>query len=245
MANGGRLTVGTENSLLDKDEAAALGDIAPGRYVAVTLTDTGAGIPSHILSRVFEPFYTTKEVGKGSGLGLSQVYGFARQSGGHISIRSDVGRGTSVCLYFPWTEPVDAVGAQDARSIEPVSVGQPKILIVEDDHELRELATQLVQGLGYSACSASNGAEAMAALERDFEHWAVIHGHHHARGHERDRARRGDAAALARPRDTDDVGIPRSFATGSSAGWRIRHHSQAIYPGGTGSCIFKAHGRQR
>jgi CheY-like chemotaxis protein len=167
MANGGRLTVGAENRLLDKDGAAAVGDITPGRYVALTLTDTGAGIPSHILSRVFEPFYTTKEVGKGSGLGLSQVYGFARQSGGHISIRSDVGQGTSVCLYFPWTEPVDAIGAQDARSIEPVSVGHPKILIVEDDHELRELATQLVQGLGYSACSASNGAEAMAALERD------------------------------------------------------------------------------
>jgi PAS domain S-box-containing protein len=167
MANGGKLTVGTENRLLDQDEAAALGDIAPGRYVAVTLTDTGEGIPSHVLSRVFEPFYTTKEVGKGSGLGLSQVYGFARQSGGHVSIRSDVGRGTSVCLYFPWTEPADAIGPQVARAIEPVSAGQPKILIVEDDHELRELATQLVQGLGYSACTASNGAEAMAALERD------------------------------------------------------------------------------
>lgn len=167
MANGGRLTVGAENRLLDKDGAAAVGDITPGRYVALTLTDTGVGIPSHILSRVFEPFYTTKEVGKGSGLGLSQVYGFARQSGGYITIRSDVGQGTSVCLYFPWTESVDAIGAQDVRSIEPVSVGHPKILIVEDDHELRELAIQLVQGLGYSACSASNGAEAMAALERD------------------------------------------------------------------------------
>jgi CheY-like chemotaxis protein len=167
MANGGKLTVGTENCLLDKDEAAALGDIAPGRYVAVTLTDTGAGIPSHVLSRVFEPFYTTKEVGKGSGLGLSQVYGFARQSGGHVSIRSEVGRGTSVCLYFPWTEPVEAVGARHARSFEQVSAAQPKILIVEDDHELRELATQLVQGLGYSACTASNGAQALAALERD------------------------------------------------------------------------------
>ena len=227
---------------LIKDEAAALGDIAPGRYVAVTLTDTGAGIPSHILSRVFEPFYTTKEVGKGSGLGLSQVYGFARQSGGHVSIRSDVGRGTSVCLYFPWTEPVDAVGAQSARSIEPVSAGQPKVLIVEDDHELRELATQLVQGLGYSVCTASNGAEAMAALESRFEHRTVIHRHYHARGHERDRTRRRDAAALAQPRDTDDVGVPWAFATGSSVRWRIRHHSQAIYTGGTRSCIFKGNG---
>jgi signal transduction histidine kinase len=117
MANGGRLTVGAENRLLDKDGAAAVGDITPGRYVALTLTDTGAGIPSHVLSRVFEPFYTTKEVGKGSGLGLSQVYGFARQSGGHISIRSDVGRGTSVCLYFPWTDPVDAIGDVRRRPI--------------------------------------------------------------------------------------------------------------------------------
>ena len=168
MANGGRLTSATENSLLDKDGAAAiLGDITPGRYVALTLTDTGAGIPSHILSRVFEPFYTTKEVGKGSGLGLSQVYGFARQSEGHITIRSDVGKGTSVRLYLPWIESVDSVVLQDGKMVGSNGVGHTKILIVEDDDELRELATQLVEGLGYVACSASTGAEAMAAVERD------------------------------------------------------------------------------
>lgn len=167
MPKGGSLTIATQNSLLDDDAAAGLGEIAPGRYVSVTLTDTGAGIPHDVLSRVFEPFFTTKEVGKGSGLGLSQVYGFARQSDGHITIQSDVGKGTTVCLYLPWIEPTEAVVTKDAEVIESIVVSHTKILIVEDDNDLRELATQLAEGLGYVACSASTGAEALATVERD------------------------------------------------------------------------------
>jgi PAS domain S-box-containing protein len=169
MPNGGSLTVATGNILLDASGAAQLGETEPGRYVAVTLTDTGTGMAKDVLARVFEPFFTTKEVGKGSGLGLSQVYGFARQSGGHVAIQSDVGKGTAVTLYLPWTETIDVVIPESAETVERPAAGLNKILIVEDDDELRELTSQLVHGLGYTACAASTGAEAIATLARDPE----------------------------------------------------------------------------
>ena len=169
MRNSGRVTISTENVSLDARAAEKLGEIAPGKYVTITLKDTGSGMPPEILSRVFEPFYTTKEVGKGSGLGLSQVYGFARQSGGHITIQSAVGEGTAVRLYLPWTETVNVVQPPIAEALEEIPPGHTKILIVEDDNELRELHTQLVKELGYSACSAGAGAEALAVLEADAE----------------------------------------------------------------------------
>jgi PAS domain S-box-containing protein len=167
MPKGGKLTIATENKLVDREAATILGEITPGRYVSLALTDTGTGMPPDVLARVFEPFFTTKEVGKGSGLGLSQVYGFARQSEGHIAITSDVGKGTTVRLYLPWIEWADAVVLQDVEVVGSNGAGHTKILIVEDDDELRELATQLAEGLGYVTCSASTGAEAIAAVERD------------------------------------------------------------------------------
>jgi PAS domain S-box-containing protein len=167
MPTGGSVTITTQNALLDADAVTEFGDLAPGRYAAITLSDTGTGMPKDVLARVFEPFFTTKEVGKGSGLGLSQVYGFARQSGGHISIQSKVGEGTAVRLYLPWTARIEALVSKEAgKTASPVQ-GLNKILIVEDNDELRELAMQLVQGLGYAACSASTGAEAIAALAED------------------------------------------------------------------------------
>jgi CheY-like chemotaxis protein len=167
MPKGGSLTISTENIGLDAEAARELGEMEPGRYVSVALADTGAGMPQDVLARVFEPFFTTKEVGKGSGLGLSQVYGFARQSGGHITVHSEVGRGTKVRLYLPWTAPAEAAVVKEAEAIGAREPGLSKVLIVEDNDELRELTTQLVQGLGYAACSASAGAEAIAALARD------------------------------------------------------------------------------
>ncbi len=169
IRNGGSVRIATENINLDNAAAAGLGEIAPGKYVAITLSDTGSGMPLAVLSRVFEPFFTTKEVGKGSGLGLSQVYGFARQSGGHITIESKVDIGTAVRLYLPWTEPVHESGAKLVETVEPLPPGHTKILIVEDDNELRELHVQLVEALGYAACTAGTGAEAIAIFERDSE----------------------------------------------------------------------------
>jgi PAS domain S-box-containing protein len=169
MPKGGSVTIATGNGVLDQESASGLGEIAPGRYVTVTLTDTGVGMSTDVLSRVFEPFFTTKEVGKGSGLGLSQVYGFARQSGGHVAIQSEVGKGTTVSLYLPWAEPSEAIVAKDAELVEPIAVDHTKILVVEDDDDLRDLTTHLVEELGYVACSASTGAAAMAIVERDLE----------------------------------------------------------------------------
>jgi PAS domain S-box-containing protein len=167
MPKGGKLTIATKNELVDGEAATSLGEIMPGRYVSLALTDTGTGMPPDVLARVFEPFFTTKEVGKGSGLGLSQVYGFVRQSEGHIAITSDVGKGTTVRLYLPWIEWAAPVVLQDVEVVGSNGVGHTKILIVEDDDELRELASQLAEGLGYVTCSASTGAEAIAAVERD------------------------------------------------------------------------------
>jgi CheY-like chemotaxis protein len=152
---------------LDSDAGLGHAEIEAGRYVCVTMTDTGVGMSEDILSHIFEPFFTTKEVGKGSGLGLSQVYGFARQSGGHIAIQSVVGKGTAVRLYLPWTEPVEAIVGKDTQVVDASAVDHTRILIVEDDEGLRELATSLVEGLGYTVCSASTGAEALAVMERD------------------------------------------------------------------------------
>ena len=167
MPKGGKLTIATENKLVDREAATILGEITPGRYVSIALTDTGTGMSPDVLARVFEPFFTTKEVGKGSGLGLSQVYGFARQSEGHIAITSDVGKGTRVRLYLPWIEWAESIVPQDLEVVGSNGARATKILIVEDDDELRELATQLAEGLGYVTCSAGTGAEAIAALERD------------------------------------------------------------------------------
>jgi PAS domain S-box-containing protein len=169
MPKGGSLTIATENITLEEEAAATMGEITPGRYVLFTMTDTGTGMSPAVLARVFEPFFTTKGVGQGSGLGLSQVYGFARQSGGHIAIESHVGRGTSVRLYLPWTEPSQrARPVQEQRGDEQApAVQRAGVLIVEDDAELRELVAQLVRGLGYQSCSASTAAEAMDTLARN------------------------------------------------------------------------------
>jgi signal transduction histidine kinase len=163
MVDGGKLTIETGNVVLDDNCASMNGDVTAGNYVMVAVTDSGHGIPARILDHVFEPFFTTKEVGKGSGLGLSMVYGFVKQSNGHIKIDSEEGRGTTVRIYLP-----QAVGAAEpAEFARPSSVegGRETILVVEDDHLVRTFVVGQIQSLGYATLAAVNAAEALVAID--------------------------------------------------------------------------------
>jgi signal transduction histidine kinase len=163
MADGGKLTIETGNAVLDDNYARMNGDVLPGNYVMVAVTDSGHGIPTCILDHVFEPFFTTKDVGKGSGLGLSMVYGFVKQSNGHIKIDSEEGRGTTVRIYLP-----QAVGiAEPAESARPSSIegGRETILVVEDDHLVRTFVVGQIQSLGYATLAAVNAAEALVVID--------------------------------------------------------------------------------
>ena len=167
MVDGGKLTIETGNAVLDDNYASMNGDVTAGNYVMVAVTDSGHGIPACILDHVFEPFFTTKEVGKGSGLGLSMVYGFVRQSNGHIKIDSEEGRGTTVRIYLP-----QAVGAAESAGFaRPSSVegGRETILVVEDDHLVRTFVVGQIQSLGYATLAAVNAAEALVVIDSPTE----------------------------------------------------------------------------
>ena len=166
MAKGGKLTIETVNVYLDDDCAAAEADIMPGDYVMLSITDTGTGMPPDVLERIFEPFYTTKEVGEGNGLGLSMVYGFVKQSGGHMTVDSEVGEGTVFKIYLPRSEKSEPHKVGDgARCREPVA-GEETVLVVEDDPDLRILAAALLNSLGYQVMDAESGAAALELLKQ-------------------------------------------------------------------------------
>jgi PAS domain S-box-containing protein len=165
MPSGGRLTLSTDIITLDGHEQDAHPEVSAGEYALIAVTDNGEGMTSEVIGRVFEPFYTTKEVGKGSGLGLSMVYGFARQSNGHVSIHSEPGLGTTVRLYLP------RVGADAPRSPEPDTVdeelapkGHETILVAEDDPFVRASVVRQLESLGYTVISAFAGDDAMGKL---------------------------------------------------------------------------------
>ena len=163
MPGGGKLLVETANVALGADCAQHTADVVAGEYVMINITDSGTGIAPEILERVFEPFFTTKEVGRGTGLGLSMVYGFVRQSNGHVKITSEAGRGTSVRIYLPRsvaTKPADAPVKTAA-----LPRGSESILLVEDDGEVRHSVAGQLRGLGYRVVEAANGAVALATLE--------------------------------------------------------------------------------
>ncbi len=163
MPEGGKLTVETHNAHLDEHYASQNADVLPGDYVALVVTDTGVGMTPGVRERALEPFFTTKEVGKGSGLGLSMVYGFARQSKGHVKIYSEVDRGTTVRLYLP-RETGGAEEVSVATSAEAAH-GTEAILVVEDDAQVRLLATTSLREHGYKVIEAINGAEAVTHLD--------------------------------------------------------------------------------
>jgi signal transduction histidine kinase/CheY-like chemotaxis protein len=163
MADGGKLTIETSNVVLDDAYAAMNGDVTTGNYVMVAVTDSGHGIPADILDNVFEPFFTTKDVDKGSGLGLSMVYGFVKQSNGHIKIYSEVGHGTTVRIYMPraagFVQPAEATIASTMEG------GHETILVVEDDNLVRTFVVAQIESLGYVTLAAVNAAEALAAID--------------------------------------------------------------------------------
>jgi len=167
MVDGGKLTIETGNAVLDDNFASMNGDVTAGNYVMVAVTDSGHGIPAGILDHVFEPFFTTKEVGRGSGLGLSMVYGFVKQSNGHIKIDSEEGRGTTVRIYLPQAAGI-AEPAEFARS-SSVEGGRETILVVEDDHLVRTFVVGQIQSLGYATLAAVNAAEALVVIDSPTE----------------------------------------------------------------------------
>jgi PAS domain S-box-containing protein len=168
MAGGGKLTLETGNANLDAAYAAANPEVRPGPYVMVAISDTGAGIPEAIRDKVFEPFFTTKEVGKGTGLGLSMVYGFVKQSGGHIKIYSEEGQGTTIKLYLPRATE-QAGSAADAAVPAADETGHETILVVEDDRLVRDYVVGQLKSLGYAVTAAPAAAEALAMIEAGAE----------------------------------------------------------------------------
>lgn len=174
MPDGGRVKIETANLQLDDAEAARHVEATPGPYVAISVTDTGEGMPPEVLARAFDPFFTTKPAGKGTGLGLSQAHGFVRQSGGHIRISSEPGRGTNVTLFLPRhvatpDEADDPAPSAPVRGAE-IPSGDPGevILVVEDDDVARRVTVEGIRELGYTALEAGGGAQALKILrERD------------------------------------------------------------------------------
>jgi PAS domain S-box-containing protein len=164
MAGGGKLTLETGNVMLDEAYAAQNSEVQPGPYVMVAVSDTGSGIPAELRDKVFEPFFTTKDVGKGTGLGLSMVYGFVRQSGGHIKIYSEEGCGTTIRLFLPRAAG-EARPLVEPTPTAPRAAGDETILVVEDDRMVRDYVVAQLQSLGYTAVAASNAAEALRILD--------------------------------------------------------------------------------
>lgn len=167
MPQGGDLTIETANARLDDDYVASHAEVAPGQYVVIAVTDTGMGMPREVAARVFEPFYTTKEVGKGTGLGLSMVYGFVKQSGGHVKIYTEEGHGTTVKIYLPRLMSEDATDdeAMVTQGLE-VSRHRETILVVEDDDDVRAYTVECLRELGYRVIEAHDGPSALRLLER-------------------------------------------------------------------------------
>lgn len=170
MPKGGQLVIETANARLDEAYAAQQAEVAPGQYVVIAVTDTGTGMSKETAARVFEPFFTTKDVGKGTGLGLSMVYGFVKQSGGHVKVYSEEGHGTTVKLYLPriFTEPAAADEAHLSQGME-VSRRREAVLVVEDDDDVRAYTVECLRELGYRVIEAHDGPSALRLLERQQE----------------------------------------------------------------------------
>ncbi|WP_424485956.1 ATP-binding protein [Pseudomonas sp.] len=167
MPNGGQLVVETTNRHLDSVFTAAYGTLTPGDYVELSVSDNGCGIPENLMDRVFDPFFTTKPIGQGTGLGLSMIYGFARQSHGHVTIHSQVGRGTTVSLFLPRFIGEMQVEALANPALLPFANAGETVLIVEDDPAVRVLVSAVLKELGYNFVEAGDANTAVPIIESE------------------------------------------------------------------------------
>ncbi|TNC11775.1 PAS domain S-box protein [Methylobacterium terricola] len=167
MPEGGRITIETANKWLD-ERAAKERDLPPGQYLSLCVTDTGTGMPPDVVARAFDPFFTTKPMGQGTGLGLSMIYGFARQSGGQVRIYSEMGQGTTMCIYLPrhYGEAEGADSMPDLASAPRAEQGET-VLIVDDEPTVRLLVTEVLEDLGYTAIEAADAAAGLKVLQSD------------------------------------------------------------------------------
>jgi two-component system, cell cycle sensor histidine kinase and response regulator CckA len=163
MPKGGNLGITTKAAELDAQYAALHREVNPGEYVLIEVSDTGTGIPPEIISSIFEPFFTTKETGRGSGLGLSMVFGFVAQSGGHLAVHSEVGHGSTFRIYLPCARVVD-IGTAASVDLRPVVGGDGMVLVVEDNTPLRRATVRQLSALGYQVREAGDAAAAMVIL---------------------------------------------------------------------------------
>jgi len=166
MPDGGKLTIEVANTHIDEAYAAQEAEVSPGQYVLISVSDTGQGMDEDVLSHAIEPFFTTKEVGRGTGLGLSMVYGFIKQSGGHIRVYSERGHGTTVKIYLPrFYGPLPDNDTGTVSRATPVCGGDETVLVCEDDDKVRAYTVDVLKELGYRVMEADNGAAALQALE--------------------------------------------------------------------------------
>jgi len=167
MPEGGRITIETANKWLD-ERAARERELSPGQYISLCVTDTGTGMTPEVIKRAFDPFFTTKPLGQGTGLGLSMIYGFARQSGGQVRIYSEVGKGTTMCLYLPRHQGRDE-DAQIAHEWEvaPSATEGQTVLVVDDEPTVRMLVSEVLQELGYTAIEVADGSTGLQVLRSD------------------------------------------------------------------------------
>jgi CheY-like chemotaxis protein len=165
MPDGGKLTIETANTHLDESYAAQHEDVVAGQYVMLAVTDNGAGMTPGVAQRAFDPFFTTKPPGQGTGLGLSQVYGFIKQSGGHVNIYSEVGQGTTVRIYLPRYLGTEEAPPADQPQPLVKADGKDIVLVVEDSDQVRSMTVETLQELGYGVLSADGAAAALRLLD--------------------------------------------------------------------------------
>jgi len=167
MPNGGRLTIETANRRLDEEYSAENAEVTPGDYVMLAVSDTGEGMTPGIVNRVFEPFFTTKEQGKGTGLGLSMVYGFVKQSHGHVKIYSEAGHGTTIRLYLPRAQDGAVPASGEIFTESETAAVAAKILVVDDNPDVRGVVVKQLSGFGYSVMVSQDGPSALDIIRND------------------------------------------------------------------------------